>query len=55
MSNGQNCAAFELFTDDSLDYFIVFQVNVGSCLINQDNFALFEKGSAYAKQLLFSY
>ncbi len=42
-------AIFEFIFDDFLYKLIIFHINVGGCLIYDDNFAVFEKGSTYAK------
>ena len=48
MSNCQYSAFLELLGDYFLYYCIIFDINVGSCLINQYYFAVLEERSANA-------
>ena len=54
MGNCQNCTLFELLCDDLLDEGVIFNIDIGSGLINEDHFAVLEEGPADAKKLFLS-
>lgn len=49
MGDGEYRAVFEFGFDDFLYELIVFEVDVGGGFIDDDNFAVFEEGSADAE------
>lgn len=54
MGDGQHGALLELFGDNFLDDGIIFGINVGSGLIDEDYPRVFQKSSADAEQLFFT-
>jgi len=54
MSYGQNSAVYKLLWNYFLDDGIVFDINIGSCLVYQNDFTVFKESSANAQKLFFS-
>jgi hypothetical protein len=52
MGDRQYRTFFKFIVNNSLNYLVVFQIDVGSCLINQDYFTLLQKGPTNAEKLL---
>lgn len=54
MCDGQQCFVLEFLRNHLLDELIMEDIDVGSGLINENNFAVFEEGPADTKKLLFA-
>jgi hypothetical protein len=48
MRNSQNGTILELLSNNSLNDGIILYINVGCGLVDENYFALFKEGSAYA-------
>ena len=54
MRYGQHCAFFELLSDDFLNNGIVLDIDVRSCFVNKNDFAMFEKCPTNTEKLFLS-